>query len=212
MKKSLLIVFLLLVIAPLGVITWLSYSNIVREESMSEERYAILAKRQLEEVDRLLQSHLRKLELELQEYRNIQDLNADELRRITRNARIVEQLFVINDERAFVFPPELGETSAHEREFLEAAGDLELPLVLGSNTVESTGRDSGEQGWYTWFMGEGVNFLYWQTGENGYRTGVVLERIALISSIVAVLPDSDFTATDDRTPRITITTTSSTSE
>ena len=83
MKKSLLIVFLLLVIAPLVAITWLSYSNIVREQSMSQVRYAILAKKQLEEIDRLLQSHLRKLESELREFGNIHTLGPDELRRST---------------------------------------------------------------------------------------------------------------------------------
>jgi signal transduction histidine kinase len=204
-KKSLLIVFLLLVIAPLAVITWLSYSNIVREETMTKERFALLGKRQLEEVDRLLQSYLKKLELELGEYENIHALDTNELRRITRNTRIVGQLFVIDDEGAFVFPPESGEISAQERAFLESAGDLELPLVLGSNAVESAKGDSEERGWYTWFMGEGINFLYWQTGDNGYRTGVVLERIALISSIIALLPDSDFTATDEKLSRVVMT-------
>ncbi|MBN1686387.1 MAG: HAMP domain-containing histidine kinase [Spirochaetales bacterium] len=232
MKKSLLIVFLLLVIAPLGVISWLSYSNIARERAVSAERYAILARKQLEQIDRLLQVRIRELEARLREYSDIYALEAEELRRIARNTRIVDQLFVIDDEHRFVFPPESGELSAREAEFLETAGRLELPLVLGNGGAAGasapgaggvSGPDTGAErgqtvtgmarndtagaggGWYTWFMDEGVHFLYWQMAENGYRTGVVIDRIAFISDIIAALPDSDFTESTVYEDRIVMT-------
>lgn len=204
MKKSLLIVFLLLVIAPLAVITWLSYANIAREERMTAERYAILAKRRLEEIDRLIQSRLGQVASELQEYGGIYALDIDELRRIARKTRIIEQLFIIDEDGSFVFPPESGVTSAQEEEFLENATELELSLILGPGAVESAGG-SGDWGWYTWFMGDGINFIYWHSGPEGYRIGVVVERIALISAIVAVLPDSDFTSDDEYASRVVLT-------
>lgn len=139
MKRSLLAVFLLLVLAPIGVISWLGYSNIKREQSMTTERYSILATKQLNEIDRLLRTHhLEEVERELNEFSNIHTLDADALRSITRNTRMVEQFFVIDKENVFLFPPESGELSGQEREFLGTARELELPLVLRAGAGEAT--------------------------------------------------------------------------
>ncbi len=212
MKRSLLAVFLLLVLAPIGVISWLGYSNIKREQSMTAERYSILATKQLNEIDRLLQTrHLEEVERELNEFSNIHTLDADALRSITRNTRIVEQFFVIDEENAFLFPPESGELSRQEREFLETARELELPLVLRARGAETPGAAeipgavTGEGRWYTWFENEGVHFIYWRAMDNGYRTGAVIDRIAFISGILGALPDSDLTGNDEYTSRVVLT-------
>ena len=205
MKKSLLIVFLLLIVAPIGVISWLGYSSFVQERENTQERYAILARRQLEEIDRLVSSHLEKLELEIQSYGDFEVLSATELRRISRNTGMVDQLFVIDDEHAFVFPPESGEMSSREQRFLTDARQLELPLVLGNVATESPGASTGLWNWYTWFMGDGINFIYWKRLPTGHRVGVMLNRVALLSSIIAMLPDSDFTVSSEYSSRILLT-------
>ncbi|MBT3274092.1 MAG: HAMP domain-containing histidine kinase [Spirochaetales bacterium] len=205
MRKSLLIVFLLLIVAPIGVISWLSYSSFARERENNTERYSILARRQLEEIDRLIQSHILKVEAELLQYDNAPELDIAERRRISRSVSTIRQLFIIDEENIFVFPPESGDVSAQEARFLEEAGDLELPLVLGPRTVEGSSRSGGEQGWYTWFMGDGINLIFWQITDSGNLFGIMLDRIALISGISAMLPDSDYTITSEFQNRILLT-------
>jgi len=172
---------------------------------MTVEGYSILAHKQLQEIDRLLQTHLRGLETELETYENIIGLDAEELRRISRNTRIVSQLFVIDGENEYVFPPQNGELSAKEAEFLETSKELELPLILGAGASQAEPVPAQSSGWYTWFLNEGVHFLHWQSRADGYRTGVVIDRIAFISRILGVLPDSDFSVQDEYKSRVVLT-------
>ena len=205
MKKSLLIIFLLLIVAPIGTISWLSYSSFVQERDSTSERYSILARRQLVEIDRLVTSHLSSLKRELLLYKDLDVTNISELRRIARRTGIVRQLFVIDKDDEFIFPPTTSEITSAEAQFLEEAGSLELPLVLGDRGGEATAVGSHNTGWYTWFMGDGINFIFWQLNEEGYRIGVVLDRIALVAGVVGALPDSDYTATSEYLSRIVLT-------
>ena len=82
MKKSLLIIFLLLIAVPISVMTWLGYSGYRREIATVSERYSILARKQLEEIDRLIVSHIGHIEGSL--YFEGRTLDAEEMRNAAR--------------------------------------------------------------------------------------------------------------------------------
>ncbi|MCM8536330.1 MAG: hypothetical protein NE334_10365 [Lentisphaeraceae bacterium] len=47
-----------------------------------------------------------------------------------------------------------------------------------------------ESGWYTWYRGQGLNFILWKRNESDLIVGLELNRARLISDIIAALPDS----------------------
>jgi signal transduction histidine kinase len=203
MKKSLLIVFLLLTMIPLCVITWMSFSSYSRQRENTEERYSILARKQLEEIDRLMLSHLRNVDERLREF--VAEPEIDAMRKIARTESLVRQMFSIDSDRTYVYPPEDGEISARERSFLEQARELELSSILTPRRPES-GRDGiSEYGWYTWFMGDGINFIFWHSEPDGKLSGIEVERTALISSFIAILPESDPTVSEEQGSRVSLT-------
>jgi len=200
MKKSRLLVFVVLVVAPLLVVAWLGYSAYDRDREMRAERFAILARRQLVEIDRLIASHIRDVETELRGYLTASGVSA--LRETTRDHGIVGRMFVIDPEGVYRFPPEGEPVSAAEAEFLARARALELFSLLSPRTPDARRESAPESGWYTWFMGDGLNFIFWQTGPDGTVSGIELDRSAFISSVVAMLPESNPADTDQYETRV----------
>ena len=190
MKKSLLIIFLLLIVTPVSIITWMGFTGYQRERASFAERYRMLARNQLKEIDRLVSAEVESIVSELSELRQAHLFGADELRRLSRKSGIIRQLFILDSDNTFLFPSTSGPLSSSEAAFLQEAGDLELASALGMKSRE-TDRRVDSYGWHTWFMGEGIQFAFWQVPESGTRVGIVIERVALISRIVASLPDSD---------------------
>ena len=47
-----------------------------------------------------------------------------------------------------------------------------------------------ESGWYTWYRGQGLNFILWKRNESDLIIGLELNRARLIADIIATLPDS----------------------
>ena len=48
---------------------------------------------------------------------------------------------------------------------------------------------ASDQGWYTWFHGDGAQIIYWRyLPENGHTLGIEIDREALMAEIIARLP------------------------
>ena len=201
MKKSLLIIFLLLIAVPISVMTWMGYSGYRREKTTVSERYSILARKQLEEIDRLIVSHIGHIEESL--YFDGRTLDAEDMRNTARQNRLVKQVFAIDDEDRYLFPDESGVISGREEAFLLKAAQLEIASVIGVKTADSA--LAGNRGWYTWFVGDGVNFIFWWTDESKRTFGVELERMAFMSSVIAILPETGISVSDEDPSRIILT-------
>jgi signal transduction histidine kinase len=204
MNKRLLVIFILLILAPVSVITWMGFAGYQREKATVSDRYRTLAQNQLVEIDRLILSRIEAIESELAETLSVYTANFDELRRITRTSDIIKQIFIIDDDGSYVFPPENGEKSQRESDFLVEAKEIELALVIGGNARDVSSERLETYGWHTWFMGDGINFVFWHTSAEDFRVGMYVDRIALISKIIAILPDSDFVDEVDESSRIAV--------
>jgi hypothetical protein len=139
-----------------------------------------------------VQSYLNDIETELLEYSRAHTLPVDELRRISRNAQLITQIFLLDANGTFLFPPENGETSDREQAFLATATELELSSVLRAKSEANERPD--DSGWHTWFMGDGINFVFWHQPDDNVQIGMLIDRISIISRVLSILPDTEIVA------------------
>ncbi len=209
MKKSLLIVFLLIVVVPIFTISLLGFERYRRDKASTTERYRILARERLEEINRLIESHTQNTKREvsdvLAEIINLEQIDYKKLRNIMRGSDLVRRMFLIDSEGSYLFPPEAGPVSENERQFLSLAKELELASILRHGNESPVSNRAESYHWYTWFMGDGVNFVLWRITNEGVRIGAMIERVALISRIMRLLPDSDLVADETSATRIALT-------
>jgi len=185
---------------PIIVMTMMGFSS-YREgrkrilESLKEEASVIL-----QTNTRLLVNSLSLLEEELNPLALNSSQSPDELRAEMNRRRLVRQAFIIDSSGTFLFPDSGSSISEKEADFLAEAEKIDLASNLRAGYSRSEDRTEGYR-WYTWFMGDGINFILY-TIENGETRGFLLERYALLSRLINVLPASGDT---DRSFRIQLT-------
>lgn len=179
----------LMVALPTAAVAWLGARSTRFERERERLRLAEAAESALQgmavAVRERLQADARDLDLVLE------DLPAavEELRRIGRSHRLIRQVFLVGQDGALRYPGERAEVmSAREREFLERTRAVwEQGILSGGNSAEGGAPEGGS--WRSWVWGSGTSFLYWRRDGEGAR-GVEVEGAALLSDVIAVLPDT----------------------
>jgi signal transduction histidine kinase len=187
-KRRLLLTFILIIFMPITVMTVMAVSSykgtkqqIITEHQ--EEAAAVLLSNA-----RLLQNRLNQIEAELNETLLDPSLPHRELRNEMNRKRLVRQAFIIDSSNTFLYPLKEGEISERENNFIIEAESMELASSLRSRSSHSEDK-SIESHWYTWFMGDGINFISYRIEDNTIK-GFLIERYALISQLINVLPVS----------------------
>ncbi|MCK5201430.1 MAG: HAMP domain-containing histidine kinase, partial [Spirochaetales bacterium] len=95
--------------------------------------------------------------------------------------------------------------SRKEETFLTRIKETDISFnFLQKSETEESGKTI-RQGWHTWFMGDGINFIYWQKKETSANElvieGIELNRSALLSKIINSLPETN---EDNSSIRITV--------
>ncbi len=191
MKKKLIAVYLLIIFLPLALITWLGWRNVKDEQERNRLRFEAVLLGRLRDVDERIQSLLRRQEAGFLQLAGIYSMQINEIRRVTRKSRLIRQFFILDPESAIVYPNPDSVLSSKEEQFLIRTKSLDLSANLFYKPTETAPRKTSSSGWYTWFWGDGINFIYWQFTDPGGILGIEVERVALIADIVASLPDSD---------------------
>lgn len=197
MKPKLIIILLLLVLVPLGLIAWLGVKMARQEQQQVQQRIQQVLTARLAD---LRESVGRLVEKEGREFQRLTDLAtaepvvAETIRDLVRGNRLVRQIFVVDPDKQFIFPPRQG-ASDREREAL-----LRLAPIWKSGAVfHPAGKESGtvvgDSGWHTWFTGDGVKFYFWRHLRDGRTVGIELEDAALLADVIALLPSSDIPGT-----------------
>lgn len=190
MRKRLITVFLLIVIVPLGVVTWLGMRSISGEREREYQRYSNVLENSLKDVDGRIADLFQAKQIEFLRLEDVVSSGIDEIRRFLRKSPDIRQIFVFDAGGAMIVPPEEGSRSSKEREFFDRIANIGLTrdmLVRPSDTDRSTPASSG---WYTWFWGEGINFIFWYLDSLHRTIGVEIERAALLAEIFSILPDA----------------------
>ncbi len=186
-------VYLLIILIPLALISWLGWRNVKDEQERNRLRLEAVLLARLRDVDERIQSLLRKQEAAFLQMADIYAMSVDEIRRIARKSRLAKQFFKIDPQRGLLYPAPDDILSSKEQEFLLRTKGLDLSASLFQRPKETAIPQTSSSGWYTWFWGEGINFIFWQSVESGGILGIEVERVALIADIVASLPDSEIT-------------------
>jgi signal transduction histidine kinase len=197
LNARLAIVFLLAVLLPVALLAWVG-AKVVRQSTAEEQR-------QLEEgLTETYRAELRQTRARLaetiagieRELLNLLDQplgDAGEIRDLGRNLRLARQIFVLDATSRFVHPPPQRDLRTDaERGFysrLESIWQEGEPLFLGGDAYDSSTQSKPQ--WFSWFWGDGVNFILWRPDPDRARiVGVEVDRMAMLADLVGSLPDS----------------------
>ncbi|MBT4223773.1 MAG: HAMP domain-containing histidine kinase [Opitutae bacterium] len=207
MRPRLAIIYLLLVLMPLGLLAWLGTKLAREEKARVRDSLQQVMQQRLADIDGTIVRLMEDLESELlratdftpadapqvlqQQVRIIQPTyNTHQLRTLAGKHRFVRQFFVIAANNRFLHPPTgRPEQTDQEKRFYERTLSV---WESGERFYESTDdawSTGPNHGWHTWFWGEGVNLLFWKRTPGGQTLGAEIEVAALQAELIARLPD-----------------------
>ena len=209
MKPKLILIFLLIVLVPLLALSWLGVRVAREEKAVVQNRFRELLLGRLRDIDAVVAKYIEKRERELLRVTELSTFDTGSMRELVRKNAGVREVFVLDAQGKRIHPPPEGPFTTSEKEFLERAGqvwrDKQVffqPSAEATSRFESYSRgrsiDTGH-GWYTWYWGNGINFIFWRRDAAGRVIGVDCDRTRLLADIVAELPNSN--PTDPNLPR-----------
>ncbi len=228
MNPKLVAVLLILVLAPLSVISWLGLRTARDEQQLVRHRFASLLGDRLADVDlavsRVVEAHKRHLSdiidrvrlessgLDVSQQaapsRPEPSFDVAAIRTLVREERLVRQIFIRNARNELLHPPPNAPRNENEEAFLRRTESIwdrgesffrpddkqhTAGAAVGQtkDSAPEIGRDGQREGWYTFYHGEGVNFIFWRRIPQGHVIGIEVDRVALLADIVGELPATD---------------------
>ena len=185
MNRKLITIFLIFTVLPVGLISWLGVESVREEHDRNRQQHTASSYRRLELIGRIIESEFLRLENELLALPSLSDADFDAIRALTREQPLIRQVFVFDSGGTLAYPSESEPLSAQETEFLERTREIGLSPGLFHGTAEV--RSEARRGWYTWYLGEGINFIFWRKTGSGIE-GIELNRMAVIARIIGALP------------------------
>ena len=192
MRPRLAILFFAAVLAPLAAVAWLAIRDAAHEERALRDRVDGLLDAELGALDRQIGGLI---EARAKTAGRVLDglaLDAASIREAVRREPWAKQIFVVGADGTLVHPPLDAPRNDGEDAFLRrteriwASGE---GFFRPSDRKDGAGADAGERsGWYTWYWGDDINFIYWRLDDAGRVRGVEIDRTALLAEIVGDLP------------------------
>lgn len=208
MKSRSLILIILIVLLPIGLITWFGMRIARDEKLMTEQRFRGLMEQRLHDVNRLIERQFAESERRLQRVTAIDEFSVEELRDRIRSTPEVTQLFVLAPDGELLYPNPRSSLNGTEQSFLRQAAQMftERDLQNAVALAEATGAEPlaaiqpqasslpgfrSSSGWFVWYWDRGLNLVYWQRRPSGHLVGAALERSRWISDLISVLPETE---------------------
>jgi signal transduction histidine kinase len=193
MKPKLAVILILIVLLPLGVMGWLGFYLARGEQETVLKNVRNLIKQQLHDVENEIEKVLsaRKREFSRLVGSNEFIWQAENIRKLVRDTPQLRQVFVIGKDKKRVHPPLDLPRSQAERDFLIRAKQVfedQALFLMSSQDDEQLVESDARHGWYTWFVDQGLNFIYWQRSSLGQVIGFELDPYRLIADIIAQMP------------------------
>lgn len=204
MNRHLVAVFLLIVLVPLAIVGWLGMRLAREQHERAGARLEEVMHDNLRRLDVSIGALLDKRERDVRLGIDGSPLTAEALRAQTRQTPIVSQYFNTDTDGELTHPSLMGQLSANEEEFLRRTRDIWAGRQLvPQNRQESDGLSEPiSSGWHPWFWGDGLRLIYWWRDRSGQIVGAELDRMRLLSDVVASLPETDPQAPSLATSRI----------
>jgi signal transduction histidine kinase len=185
MKKSLIVLFVSILIIPLGLAFLLGLGSLRDSQDATLNRYRTFLESRLiairEEIDKLTLSWDNQF-LELTSKSN---RTPEALREQARQNPLIRQAFQLDPGGELVFP--VGETASNqELAFLERTASLWERGMAFSLSEEGAQRTYG---WRKWYWQEGDQYFFWHKVEDGSILGLEIDRYGLLAELIAILPN-----------------------
>ena len=137
MKPRLVVVFLLIVLLPLGLLSWLGFRVARFEREEVRRKFQALLLRQLTDFDQDIALFMEKRQRDLLNLTDVPAADANTLRDITRNHPFVRQAFLLDARGGILHPAPSSQLSASEWAFLGRAKEI----LIDKNLITQTERD-----------------------------------------------------------------------
>ena len=197
MKPRLAIVFFALVLAPLAAVAWLTIRNAEHEKKALAENVDALLSAELEAISRQLSSSMESRGQTISRVLEGLKVDAGSIRDVVRKEPSIRAIFVVGPDGRLVHPPLDEPRNEGEEAFLRrtehiwaAAEPFFRPLDRPDPKRPTAGTPRSRGGWYTWYWGRDVNFIYWRLDDEGRVRGAELDRMALLAGLVGELPET----------------------
>lgn len=201
MNRKLTIILIIMVIIPIGLLSWMGFAGIKTEKARSKQQIQYIGKQKLELVQEKVTLFFKEMERDINKFLDLVGTDVDDIRILQREQKLVQQVFLVEKE-GLLYPSREISISKKEDDFLTRIKETDISFnFLIKPDAEGLDEKQKSKGWHTWFMGDGINFIYWKQTKNSDQEivieGVELNRSALISEIINSLPatnenDSDF--------------------
>ena len=197
MKPKLIVILLLIVLLPLALLAWLGVRTALDEQEIVQNRFRKLLTGKLSDVGAIIADVVARREHGLSRLADGLSIDAASVRAAVRTTPAITQVFVLDPKGQRLHPPREGPLNSAEIDFLERAKQVwenkhvfYLPVEQSYDWSVRKGRNIayGNGGWYSWYLGSGLNFIYWQRGSAGNVIGFELNRSRLLADIVSALP------------------------
>ncbi len=134
MKPKLVIIFLLIVLLPLGLTMWLGLRVARYEQEAVRDRFSELLLQELFDVDRTIAQFMQQRESDLLGLTDVESPDAESLRNVTRSAPFVQQTFHLDATGRILFPSPDDQLSQAEWDFLRRTKDI----LIGKNLIHQS--------------------------------------------------------------------------
>jgi signal transduction histidine kinase len=181
----------MLAIIPIGLLSWMGIAGFQSEIEQSKQKIEYLGNQRLEIIRESLNGVFPEFERELNSILVETGKDIEKIRTTQRNYPIIKQIFILNED-GLIFPNYDIPLSDNESSFLSRIQETDISYNFLQKSKTENSADTLKSGWHTWFMGDGLNFIYWQKIETSNSdtviSGIELNRSSLLSRIINKLP------------------------
>lgn len=191
MKRKMIIILIILLILPQILVFYLGFRFMGQEQSRIEKQLQGLLEQQLDSEIRKINLYMNELEEQLAAKLNL-PAKADDMRMMLWKEPLIKMAFKRDADKKLIFPPpQENLQTGREKEFLQRSFEIWQHKEPFYRKPENPAR--GEEvlpprGWYSWFHADGLHFILWKAQPDGSVNGLELNRAALISRLIALLP------------------------
>jgi signal transduction histidine kinase len=209
LKPKLAIIFSVLILAPLAAMAWMGMKIARDERAMVSHRFDELLAQRLADVNAIVSKVVESRARNLQKITDFQKIDHSTIRDVVRAERTVRQIFVLDVDGKMIHPPLNAPRNQSEEEFLARTKHIwesgesffrpsdpatPSPVKKTRQGKKKAGTEvignGGDRGWYTWYWGSGVNFIFWRQDAKGRVIGAEVDRLTLMADIVGELPET----------------------
>ncbi len=216
MPRKAILSLLTMTILPLGIIAWLSVSRLANSQTLLRQQNLVLWDQQLVISIQKIARVLKQIEQDLENQLASSEKSHTNRRMVSWRAPLIRQAFFMDAAGRLLYPDSTREMTEEEQRFIQRTRLLwhnqailqpEQQQEHTSHMNQQRVRDNAfirsntpashslialsrfqEKGWIPWYWEDGLHVLFWLKTPSGIW-GAEVERAALISRMVAALPD-----------------------